>query len=277
MQDAGPLIGETIMLKAYKVRLKTNNKLNSQFMRCAGVERFVYNWGLAESKRRYDEGNKIGILKLCVEFNAIKREQFPFVTEVPYAITESAFRNLDAAYKNFFRRLKKGEKPGYPKFKNRFGKKVFQLRGVKVFPQHVYLPIIGPVRLWQQNYIPVDADYGIYATISQSGGNWFISILVDDGIPLPDVVSGQALGIDVGIKTLATFSDGHTVENPRPLDKASRKLARLQRELSRRQPDGKNRKKTQIKIAKLHAKISNVRTHAQHQVSNYAMSMVKLL
>ena len=263
------------MLKAYKVRLETNNKQRSFFSRCAGVSRFVYNWGLAEMRTRYYAGEKPYPLKLCVEFNAQKRENCPFVTEVPYAITESAFRNLDTAYKNFFRRIKQGKTGkdvGFPKFKSRYKPRSFQLRGVKVFDDAVYIPLLGNIRLSQSGYIPVGADYGVYATVSEYGGNWFISILVDDGDAYPETVeTGNVIGVDVGIKTLAQFSDGHAIDNPKATYKLEKKLARLQREQARRTKGGKNRAKTVKKIAKVHARITNVRRHAQHVASNYAV------
>lgn len=260
------------MLKAYKVRLKTNNRQKTAFNRCAGVSRYVFNWGLAEWKRLYEAGEKTGGMRLCVQFNAIKREQCLFVTEVSYAITESAFRNLDTAFKNFFRRLKQGaDKAGYPKFKSRHGNKSFQLRGVKIFNNSAYLPKIGIVKLSQSNYIPQDADYGVYATVSEKAGEWYLSVLVDDGAPEPELKDGDILGMDVGIKSMAVFSDGKVFENPKALYAAEKKLKRLQRELSRREKGSKNREKTRAKLARAHHKVSCIRSHAQHQVSNYAV------
>lgn len=261
------------MLKAYKVRLETNNKQKTALNRCAGVSRYVFNWGLAEWKRLYEAGEKTGGMRLCKQFNAIKRDHCPFVTEVPYAITESAFRNLDTAFVNFFRRVKQGaDKAGYPKFKSRQGRKSFQLRGVKLFEEAAYLPKIGTVRLSQKGYIPVGADYGVYATASEQAGEWFLSVLVDDGQPEPALREGATLGMDIGIKSAAVFSDGMVFENPKALYAAEKKLKRLQRELSRRKDKGsKNREKTRRKLAKAHAKVNRIRKHAQHQVSNYAV------
>jgi len=96
------------------------------------------------------------------------------------------------------------------------------------------------------------------------------SVLVDDGLPEPELRVGDVLGIDVGIKSLAVFSDGTIFENPKALDDADKKLKRLQRELARRKIGGKNREKTKQKLARAFECIRRIRQHAQHQVSNYA-------
>lgn len=260
------------MLKAYKVRLETNNKQKTMMRRCAGVSRYIYNWGLAMWQMQYEKGEKPGWMRLRKQFNSIKREQCPFVTEIPYAITVSTFRNLDRAFQNFFRRLKQGgENPGYPKFKSRKSRQSFQLCYTTVYQDQVRLTAIGYVKLSEPGYIPVGADYGEYATLSESAGEWYISVLVDDGQPLPELRGGTTLGMDVGIKSLAVFSDGKVFENPRALQKAEAKIKRLQRELARREKGSKNRAKTKAKLARCFAKANNIRTHAQHQVSNYAM------
>ena len=262
------------MLRAYKVRLKTNDKLNTKFRQCAGVARYVYNWGLAEWKRQYEAGEKPSYVKLNKQFNAIKREQCAFVTEYPYAISEAALRNLETAFKNFFRRVKQGaDKAGYPKFKKRGISMSFQLRNVKIFSDRVRLPLIGEVGICEHDYIPVSADYGTYATVSERAGYWYLSVLVDNGKEAPAYREGSRLGVDVGIKTLAVFSDGNEIENPKALAKAEKKLARLQQELSRRAKGSKNREKTNVKVARLHERVSNIRRHAQHQASHYATRM----
>lgn len=258
------------MIRAYKTRIETNNKVNTMLRKSAGVARLAYNWGLAEWKRRYEAGEKSSGMSLCKEFNAVKAEQFPFVAEVPYAVTESAFRNLDTAFKNFFRRVKQGaDKAGYPKFKSKRDRRSFQLRGVKVYNDSAYLPKIGTVRLSETGYIPSDAEYCIYATINEAAGEWFLSVLVDDGKEAPRLRSGDVLGVDLGVKSAAVFSDGAIFENPKYLHQAEKKLSRLQRELSRRTGE-KNRGKTKAKLARAHADVANARRHHQNAISNYA-------
>ena len=264
--------------KAYKTELDPNNKQRTMMARSCGAARYVYNWGLTEWKTWYERGDKPSGMKLCKHFNSVKDEVCPWIREVPYAITESAFRNLYAAFQHFFRRVKNGEKPGYPKFKKRGVNGSFQLRSTRIEDDRVRLTGIGWVRLKERGYIPPTdsgASFGVYATISERAGRWFISVLVGEDIPEPVNGNNGVLGIDLGVKALATCSDGTVFENPRALRQEERKLKRLQRELSRRKKGGQNWRKTKAKIARCHQRIANIRRHAQHQVSHYATAKKK--
>lgn len=264
------------VLKAYKTELDPNNKQRTFFRRCAGTSRFIFNWALADRQTRYKAGEKTSQYEQRRRFNSIKDEQCPWVREVPYAVTESAFANCDAAFQHFFRRVKSGDKPGYPKFKRRGRSESFQLKSTKVESDRVRLTHIGWVRLKERDYIPTDAQrYGTYATVSERAGRWYISVLVEEEIGEPDNDSELVIGLDFGIKYLAVCSNGKAFENPRALYKADRKLKRLQRELSRRKRGGQNWKKTKRKIARQYAKITNIRKHALHQVSHYVTATVQ--
>lgn len=266
------------VLRAYKTELDPNNKQRTKMAHCCGAARYVYNWGLAEWKAWYERGDKPSGMRLCKHFNGIKDEFCPWIREIPYAVTESAFRNLDSAFRHFFRRVKSGEKPGYPKFKKRGANNGFQLRDTKIEDNRVRLTGIGWVRLKEKGYIPTtdsEAKFGVYATISERAGRWFISVLVQEEIPEPINGGNGALGVDLGIKALATCSDGTVFENPRALRKEERKLKRLQRELSRRTRGGKNWHKTKDKITCCHKRIADIRSHAQHQVSHYVTAKAR--
>jgi len=269
-------------MKAYKARLELNNKQISWCNRCAGSARYVYNWGLSEWEHQYEAYKDDDALKrpsrfgLSVQFNGIKDELCPWIREMPYAVTEAAFERLGRAFDNFFRRIKKGDtKAGYPKFKSRSGRKTFQLRGVKVDGDKVYLPKLGWARLSQSDYIPIDAEYGIYATLSERAGYWYIAILVKDNEEIETDLYPTVLGIDFGIKSLAVVSNGKVFENPKPLRDAQAKLARLQREVSRREKGSENRKKSVAKLAKTHARVADIRSHALHQISDYVTTKCK--
>ena len=249
------------------------------FRKCSGTARFVYNWGLAEWQRQYEADERPSRYSLCKQFNGIKDEECPWIREIPYAVTESAFYNLGYAFKNFFRRVKQSsDKVGYPKFKKKGRNDSFQLRNVRVEHDRVRLTHIGWVRLKERGYIPTTdsgAEFGVYATISRKAGRWFISMQVEEEIPEPENGSMLVLGVDFGLKTLAVCSDGTVFENPHALKQQERKLARLQRELSRRKRDGQNWKKTKRKIGRCHARIANIRKHALHQVSHYITAKAK--
>lgn len=107
------------------------------------------------------------------------------------------------------------------------------------------------------------------ATLSYRGGCWYISLQVEQEVPEPAPATGPVIGVDMGVKSLAVVSDGTTFDNPKTLTKYELKLARLQREHSRRQRGSANRKKTTAKIAKLHKKIADTRSHTLHNISRY--------
>ena len=258
------------IFRAYKTELDPNNNQRAIFVRCCGASRYVYNWGLAEWKRQYENGEKPSRYGLCKQFNAQKDNICPWIRDLPYAVVESSFANLGTAFENFFRRIKnKATKTGYPKFKKRGVKNGFQVRNTKIDSNQVRLTGAGWIQLKERNYIPINVDkYGVYTTISERAGRWFISIMCEIDIPDPAPRLGNPLGVDVGIKSLAVLSDGTVFENPRALDQMQRKLKCLQRELARRKTGSQNRNKTKAKIAKIYAKIVNVRQNATHNASH---------
>ena len=263
------------MKRAYKVELKPNNKQRRYFGRCAGAARYVYNWGLAEWKRQYEAGEKPSAYSLRKQFTAQKDELCPWVRELPYAVTGSAFLNLGVAFQNFFRRIKNGDpEVGYPKFKKRGQHSSFQLKGYKTADDSIWLTRrLGLVRLKERGYIPSEIAYRVnggatYCTISERAGRWYASIQVEE--PDLEPLNGHgSVGVDVGIKSLAVTSDGTEFEGTKALYRYERKLNRLNRELSRRKKGGANWRKTKAKIARTHQKITNVRRHAQHQASHH--------
>jgi len=191
--------------------------------------------------------------------------------EAPYAVTEAAFRDLGDAFKHFFRRVKNGEKPGYPK--TSCGARSFCVRNIEVGVDRVRIQGIGWVRLKECGYIPTTDSgkgFGVYATISRMAGRWFISVPIYEEVEPADL-NGHVLGIDLGVHHLAVCSDGQVFENPKALDAGLREIGRLGRELARRKKGGKNWHKTKAKLQKAHYHVSNVRKYALHEVSSYVV------
>ncbi len=257
-------------LRAYKTELDPNNEQRTMFHKCAGAARFVFNWALADRKEKFEKGEKTGLYEQKRRFNSIKVEQFPWITEIPYRTQEEAFRNLDLAFKNFFRRVKNGETPGYPKFKSKSkGIGAFTLRAhIHVEEKRIKLPVIGWVRLKEKEYLPQKDVKILFANISERAGRWFVSLQVEEDVPDPDTPCNPPIGMDLGIKSLAVLSDGTVFDNPKSHRQAEKNLKRLQRELSRREKSGANYKKTKKKLAKAYAKVGNIRRHTLHQISH---------
>jgi len=260
------------MLRAYKTELDPNNKQRTLLVRYCGVARFVYNWALADRIERYKQDSATNHYEQKRRFNALKGEQFPWVKDVAYVVTESSFANCDRAYRNFFRRVKAGDKEvGFPKFKSRrHGLGSFTLRGnIHIAENTVKLPRIGELRLKEDGYLPVNGIKILSANICERAGHWFISLQVEEpDLPVPPVGNG-VIGVDLGVKVLATCSDGTVFPNPKSLYRYEKKLAHIQRELSRRKKGSKNRAKSKRRVANLHYRIANIRRYSLHEVSRY--------
>ena len=267
----------TTRVRGYKTEVDLTNEQRTLLLKHAGCARFAYNWGLARKMAAYKDGKKTPTaMDLHRELNTLKQTEYPWMYEVSKCAPQEALRNLDKAYANFFHKAKlkkqgkyKG-KLGFPKCKKK-SKAIgsFRLTGsIKVFSRAVQLPRIGTVRLHEQDYIPTGAKV-LSATVSEQAGRWFVSIQVEEEQEKPGPAAMSPIGVDLGIKTLATLSDGTTFENPRALKHAQKKLRRLEKQKSRRKKGSKNRAKTRQIIAKVHARIAHIRKDAAHKLTSY--------
>jgi len=270
--------------RAYKTKLDPNDEQCGYFSACAGTARFVFNWALADRKAMFEAGGKPNKFEQKRRFNAWKKENAPWLANYPYVILQEEFDHVDVAYQNFFRRVKQGSAdPGFPRFKSRHrDKQSFTLRGsITVEAGRIKLPKMGWVRLAESGYIPTEGIRILFVVVSRTAADWFVSVQVEQEIADPQPAQGAPLGVDLGIKSLAVCSDGVTFDNPHTLRKYTRKMDRLQRELSRRtiktnkRVVSKNARKTVKKIAALHQTIANVRRHTQHNISRHATAITK--
>ena len=194
--------------------------------------------------------------------------------QVSKCAPQESLWNLDAAFQQFFRRCalkKQGKwsgKLGYPRFKTKKkGLGSFRLTGrIVVSEKAIVLPRLGRLRLKERDYLPTAGVKILSATVSEQAGHWSVSLQVEEELAVPQNTR-PVVGIDLGIKTLATLSDGTVIPNPRHLKRRLKKLKRLQRMVSRRQNGGKNRKKAVRKLARLHRQITNQRRNTLHQVT----------
>ena len=267
-----------IIQRAYKTELNVTDKQRAYFVQCAGVSRYVYNWALADRIAKHEAGDKANRFEQSRRWNAGKDELAPWVREYPYVVQQEALAHLDVAYQNFFKRIKKGaDKAGFPKFKSRKnGIGSFSLRGnIHVESRRIKLPVIGWVKLFQADYLPVEGVKINKATISECAGHWFVSLQVEEVIETPVPAKNDVIGIDVGIKSLAVLSNGKVFDNPKTLYKYQGRLARLQRELSRRKKGSNNREKTRRKLARAHYKVECIRKNNLHNITSYLVKKKK--
>ena len=228
----------------------------------------MYNWGLAEWKRQYEAGEKPSALGLKKQFNAIRTEQFPWTYLVTKCAIEGAFMNLGTAFKNFFEGRKTGRKVGFPKFKTkRRSKTSFYVSNDKFSVQgyEIKLPDIGVVNMAEKLRFSGKI---MSARISRRADWWFVSITVE----MPDVYGVQrpeTVGIDLGILRTGTLSDGHVLENQKPLRRLQFKVKRLSKALNRKQKGSKNRDKARRKLAQLHYRIACIRDDVLHKATTW--------
>jgi len=261
-----------IVSRAYKVELRPNNVQKTFLNKSIGIARLAFNWGLDFVKTSYDNGEKyLGAIGLHKELCKIKKTEFPFMYEVSKLAPQNALRDLDVAMKNFFRGVKKGSHIGYPKFKSKKNdKQTFRIDGanIKVKSGEIKLPNCSPIRLKEKRYIPTSDVKYMNCTISREIDGYYVSVVVQYEQEEADTSFEEILGIDLGIKELATCSNGEVFHNPKFTKKYERKLKREQQRLSRKKLGSNNRNKQKIKMAKVHRKIRNNRVDNLHKTTS---------
>ena len=270
--------------RGYKTELDLNNKQTTLCLKHAGCARYAFNWALNKKIEAYKKGEKVPTaIDLHRDLNKLKQTELQWMYECSKCAPQEALRHVDKAYDNFFRKVKlkkqgkhKG-KLGFPKFKSKKkGIGSFRLTGaIKVLPDAIQLPRLGKLRLKEHDYLPVNGGHILSATISEQAGRWLVSIQVEEDRPEPEIATGQPIGIDLGIKTLATLSDATPFENPHALKHQLKKLKRLSHAHSRKQKGSKNREKSRKKLAVLHARIANIRRDSLHKTTSQIVAKTK--
>ena len=183
---------------------------------------------------------------------------------------QNSMRDLETAFQNFFRRVKRGEKPGYPRFKSKRDhrqryRSQYSNSNIKVLGNAVRLPKLGFVKCRVSKQVRGRI---LSATVSQNpSGKYFVAICCTDVEMEPLPSTGASVGIDMGLKSFAVTSDGVSYPNHKFLTKSQKKLARLQRQLSRKSKGSNRREKARIKVAQLHEHIANQRNDMLHKLS----------
>jgi putative transposase len=257
------------MIISHKIRLNPNNKQATYLSKAAGTARFAYNWALAEWQTQYaawkDDNDlpKPSQFSLRKQLNAIKREQFPWMLEVTKNAPQMAIIQLGAAFKNFFAGHAK-----YPQFKKK-GKSrdSFTLTNDQfaIDACRIRIPNLGSVRMRETLRFSGKI---LSATVSRTADQWFASITVDtDQNHLPPAENQGVVGVDLGVSALATLSTGEVVAGTKPHKALLSRLQWLSRSLSRKVKGSANRHKAKHKLAKLHARIANIRKDTLHQLT----------
>lgn len=252
---------------SYKFRLCPNAAQRNLIQRTFGCARFVYNHFLSERIAQYRETGKSPTRFQQDKELTVLKQKLEWLQEPDKCALQNAVRNLDTAYKNFFRRVKNGEKPGFPKFKSKRDHRQSYTTNcnIKLFENAVQLPKLGRVKCWVSKEVKGRI---ISATVSQNpSGKYFVSLCCTYIENEPLLKTGAVIGVDLGLKAFAITSDGAEYPNPRYLAKNQKKLARLQRQLSRKTKGSNRREKARIQVARLHERIANQRLDMMHKLS----------
>ena len=245
------------MEKAYKYRIYPNKNQKEIIAKTFGCCRFVYNTYLAKRIEMYEKNKETFSYVQCANDMKKLKSELEWLKEVDSTALQSSLRDLDIAYQKFFK-----EHYGYPKFKSkkthRFSYKSKCVNeNIQYCNKYIKLPKLGMVKT-KNKLIPQGRI--LNATVSQEpSGKYFVSLCCTDVDIEPFEKTGNAVGIDLGIKEFCITSDGEMISNPKYLKKSLDKLAKLQRQLSRKSKGSSNRNKTRIKVARLQEHIANQR------------------
>ncbi|HCJ9617244.1 TPA: transposase [Escherichia coli] len=264
-------------LQAFKFQLRPNGQQERDMRRFAGACRFVFNRALALQNENHEAGNKyIPYTKMAswlIQWKSHPDTQW--LKDAPSQPLQQSLKDLERAYKNFFQK-----RTSFPRFKKRGQNDAFRYpQGVKLDQENsrIFLPKLGWMRYRNSRQVT-----GVVknVTVSQPCGKWYISIQTESEVSTPVHPSASMVGLDAGVAKLATLSDGTVFEPVNSFQKNQKKLARLQRQLSRKVKFSNNWQKQKRKIQCLHSRIANIRRDYLHKVTttvskNHAMIVIE--
>lgn len=255
---------------SYKFRIYPNITQKQQIQRTFGCCRFVFNHFLAERMEQYKQTGKSPTrFQQDKSLTALKKD-LEWLREVDATALQAALQSLDTAYQNFFRRVKQGQKPGYPRFKSkRDHRRSYKSKrvgeNIKVLDGTIQLPKLGLVKCRVSKEVKGRI---LSATVSQNpSGKYFVALCCTDLEMETLPTTGAVTGIDMGLKAFAITSDGTEYPNHRHLAKSQKKLAKLQRQMSRKSKGSNRREKARAKVARLHEHVANQRSDMLHKLS----------
>ena len=263
------------MKTAYKFRMYPNRQQEAQLDLNLETCRHLYNLALADRKYSYETEGISRTYEDQAAMLVVEKKDGNF-TCVFSQVLQDVLRRLDKSFKAFFRRVKNGEKPGYPRFKGVGWYKSFTYPqvGFKLDCSKLTLSKIGSIRIFKHR--EVEGKIKTCTIKKDLLGHWY-AILVSEMEDVPQVEPKVAIGVDVGLKNMVALSDGTAIQYPRYYVQAEKKLAVAQRELSRKKKGSINRQVAKTRVAKLHQKIQNHRDEFLHQVSRKLVDSADLI
>ncbi len=263
-----------IVFQAFRYELDPTRSQREVLARHAGTARFAYNWGLRDRIDRFKKNEGDAKFTKATEQHRklviLKKTEFSWMRQVSKCAPQEALRDLDRAFNNFWRGRKARCRVGFPRFKRRGVRDSFRLQGptIRTGGRFVVLPVLGKIR--SKELTTKFSGRILSATISREADRWFVSFAVERERPDPAPIVGSVVGVDLGLTTFAVVAtaDGSEVERvtpQKPLANALRQLARAQRKHVRKIRGSINRRKSAMRIARIHRKVKNRRKDFLHK------------
>lgn len=253
-------------LQAFKYELRPDGQQQRQMRRFAGSCRFVFNKALALQKERYEKGEKkLGYAGLCKQLTEWRNSpETVWLADAPVHPLQQTLKDLERAYTNFF-----AKRADFPRFKKKGQSDSFRYPDPKQIKldqgnNRIFLPKLGWLR-YRNSRDVLGAVKNV--TVSASGGKWCVSIQTEREVAVPVHPSASVVGMDMGVANFAAMSSGEIIAPTDALKRHARRLAGLQRALSRKQKFSRNWNKAKARIQKLHTRIGNIRRDHLHKLS----------
>ena len=253
------------MFLAQKIRIYPSATQRVALAKNFGCARFVYNQGLSEKKKVYEEtGETLSRSEMSAKLPQMK-EELPWLAEANSQSLQVTLANLDTAFKRFYKGIS-----DFPKFKNKHSRQSFSFpQGGRIGHNFVKIPKIGKIKA--RGIREMSGKIKTCTISKTSSGKYYAAYLyeIEAVAPQPpDIAESNSLGIDLGLKEFAVLSDGQRIANPRHLKKREKRLRRAHRRLSRATKGSNRRIKRKLLLARQHEKVANTRKDFLHKLSS---------
>src|SRR5438270_1081127 len=252
--------------RAYKYRFSPTDEQAHILARTFGCCRYVYNWALRQrTDAFFKHGERLYYAGTAERLTTLKKqEDHAWLNEVASVPLQQSLRHLDSAFLNFFE-----GRAQYPTFHKKHGIQAATYVGTAFKWEGKRLTLArmdAPLAIHWSRPLPKDCKPSRVTITKDCANRYFISILIEEDIKHLPVINKQ-VGLDLGLKSMVIASDGHTYGNPKFFAKDEKKLAKAQRRHAKKKKGGKNRRKAQLKVARIHARIADRRKDYQHKLS----------
>ena len=264
------------MIRTYKYRIYPNKEQIIKLLFTVELNRQLYNIALEQRIMIYRQSRKS--IYCYDQINQLPelKESFPEYKEIHSQAQQDALRRLDRAFKDFFGRIKKGQKAGFPHFKGKdfYHSFCYPQGGFSIKGNKLLLSKIGNIKIKLHREIKGKIKT---CSIIRDLDKWYVCFSVEINNQIKQKSIKSAIGVDLGLTSFATLSNGEKIDNPRYLKQSENKLAKQQRWLSRKVKGSNNRNKQKQKVAKIHLKIRNQRQDFQHKLSRKLVNKYDLI